>query len=154
VLGVIFAVGGATSLLGAVAVGRVTAALGLGPTMIVGLALTAVGQGLIVPATGATLAAVTLLIAQQMVSDPAATIYDVVQTSVRQAVTPERLLGRVNASLRVLETGAMLLGALAGGLLGDGVGLRPTLALGAGTILLAAGWLALSPVRRLQTTPG
>ena len=154
VLGVIFAVGGATSLLGAVAVGRVTTVLGVGPAMVLGLALTAVGQGMIVPATGATLTVVALLVAQQLVADPAATVYDVVQTSVRQAVTPERLLGRVNASLRVLETGAMLLGALAGGLLGDRIGLRPTLALGAGTILLAAVWLALSPVLRLRATPG
>jgi predicted MFS family arabinose efflux permease len=44
----------------------------------------------------------------------------------------------------------MLLGALAGGILGETIGLRATLAVGAAGVILAALWLAVSPVRRLS----
>jgi hypothetical protein len=47
----------------------------------------------------------------------------------------------------------MLTGLLLGGLLGEQLGLRPTLVLGVATILAAALLLALSPVRRLRTLP-
>ncbi len=70
--------------------------------------------------------------------------------SLRQGIAPERLLGRVNASVRFVAQGAMLLGSLTGGLLGDALGLRATLVVGAGGGLAAAIWLALSPVRAVR----
>ncbi len=152
ILGLIFALGGAGSLLGALAAGRLSR-FGAGPTMIAALALTGVGQGLVPLATGAGVAAVALLVLQQLVADPAATVYDINQVSLRQAITPERLLGRVNASVRVLEVGAMLLGALLGGLLGETVGVRATLVAGVAILFVAAVWLLLSPVRRLVSVP-
>lgn len=152
VLGFVFAIGGLTSLLGALIAGRVLG-LGLGPVMIATLALVAVGQALVPVAADASLAAVALLVAQQLIADPAWTVYDIGQVSLRQAITPGRLLGRVNASVRVLEAGAMLVGALLGGWLGERIGLRPTLVVGAGVVMLAAVGLLLSPVRRVRRTP-
>ena len=121
--------------------------------MVAALALTAAGQGLIPLAVDASLLAVTLLVAQQLVTDPAATVYDITQVSLRQAITPDRLQGRVNASMRVVEVGAMLAGALAGGAVGETLGLRPTLAVGVAVTLLSDLWLAFSPVRRLVEKP-
>ena len=153
ILGLIFAVGGVGSLLGAVLTNRVTRLAGLGPTMAAALALTAAGQGLIPLAVDASLVALALLVAQQLVTDPAATVYDVTQVSLRQAITPDRLQGRVNASMRVVEVGAMLAGALVGGVLGEVIGLRPALVVGVAVTLLSALCLALSPVRRLVEAP-
>jgi hypothetical protein len=52
-----------------------------------------------------------------------------------------------------IEMGAMLLGALAGGLLGETIGLRPALVIGAAGSFLAALWLFLSPVRSVAALP-
>jgi len=52
------------------------------------------------------------------------------------------LLGRVNATLHVVERGAIPFGALAGGVLGDAIGLRPTLLVAAAGIAHGAVWVA------------
>jgi MFS family permease len=151
--GMIFAVGGVTSLLGALATGRVTRRLGVGRAMVYGLLLSSLGTFCIPLAHGATVAAVLLLVINQLVTDPSHTVYEINQVSLRQAITPDRLLGRVNASIRFVGLAAMLLGTLLGGLLGQTIGLRPTLVIGSCGGLLAALWLALSPVRLLERAP-
>jgi MFS family permease len=147
ILGMIFAVGGVTSLLGALAAGPLTRRIGAGPTMIGGLCFTGLGVLFVPLARGATPLSAAFLVANQVVTDPAYTVYEINQVSLRQAVTPDRLLGRVNATLRFLGFGAMLLGTLLGGLLGQHAGLRATLLLGGTGTLLAAALLAISPVR-------
>ena len=121
--------------------------------MIAAFALVAVGTTLVPLATNASMVAVALLVAQQLVSDPAATVYDINQVSLRQAITPDRLQGRVNASMRVLEVGATLAGSLVGGALGETIGIRATFASGIIVLLLGAVVLVLSPVRRLTAIP-
>ena len=73
-------------------------------------------------------------------------LYDVNALTFRQLSTPDHLLGRVNATLHVIARGVIPFGALAGGLLGDAIGLRPTLFVAAGGIIVSAVWLARSPV--------
>jgi MFS family permease len=148
VLGMIWAVGGVTSLLGALAAGAVIRRLGVGPTLSVGLALSGLGTLLVPLARGVTLLSGGLLVANQLITDPAHTLYDIAEVSLRQAVTPDRLLGRVNATLEATGLGASLLGALAGGLLAQHIGLRAALAIAASGTLLAALWLWVSPIRR------
>lgn len=152
VLGLIFALGGVASLAGAIASARVTR-FGLGRTLIAALVVTAVGQGLVPFATTTSLVAVVLLVGQQLLGDFAATIYEVNQVSLRQAITASALQGRVNASVRVLETGGTLLGALLGGIGAEAIGIRTMLIVGVAIILLGAGWLFASPVRQLMATP-
>jgi len=69
---------------------------------------------------------------------------------VRQAVTPDRLLGRVTAVVRVGAWTALTIGSLAGGILADHIGVRPTLLLGGLLPLLGCGVLLLSPIRQLR----
>ena len=78
---------------------------------------------------------------------------DLDQVSLRQAIAPASVLGRVNASLRVAETGAMLAGTVAAGYLGEVIGLRATLWLAVVTCLLAAVLLFLSPVSKVKQIP-
>jgi hypothetical protein len=73
--------------------------------------------------------------------------------SIRQAVTPDHLLGRVNATGRWIAWGAIPLGAVIGGVLASTIGLRPTIAVGAFLGLFAVVWLIASPLRSLREIP-
>jgi len=150
--GMIYAVGGVSSLLGAVATGPATRRWGPGPTLIATLFLAAVGQ-LFIPLAGVattTAIVVAFLVAQQLTVDPALTAFDITQVSLRQAMAPLAVQGRVNATMRFTEFGAQLIGAAIGGVLGGTIGLRPTLVVASGGVVLAALLLLLSPVRRLR----
>lgn len=149
-LGLTIAMGGVGDLLGAVAAARLVKHYGLGRTLLFSFALSASAAFLIPLAGGTVLLAVLMLMAAQLVGDMLRTVYEINSTSVRQAVTPDRLLGRTNASMQLLAAGVGPLGALAAGALGQLVGLRATLAIAAAGGLLAAGWLLATPVRNLR----
>jgi predicted MFS family arabinose efflux permease len=153
ILGTIWALGGLSSLIGAVSAGSATRRFGVGPAMILGLILNSVALLFIPLARGATLVAALLLIGQQTLGDGAATLYQINQVSLRQAITPEGLLGRVNASMQILRLGATLVGSLLGGLMGNAIGVRTTLVAGALGSLLSTVWLVTSPIRALRTAP-
>jgi MFS family permease len=153
VLGLIWAVGGVTSLLGAMVAGPLARRLGIGPALALGLFISGLGLLAVPLARGATLLSGALLVANQMITDPAHTIYEINQRSLRQAITPDRVLGRVNASLEFVGLGAALLGALVGGGLGGKIGLRATLFVACGGSLLAALGLYISPAGRVRKVP-
>lgn len=152
ILGLIFAVGGASAFAGAMIAGRLSR-FGTGAVMIVSLLLAAVGEAFIPLATAANVVGVVFLVSQQIIGDGAYTVYDINQVSLRQAIAPGEILGRVNASFRVSEFGAVLLGTVVAGYLGETVGLRQTLWLGVALSFLAAIALALSPVRGVRRIP-
>jgi MFS family permease len=147
-LGLVFAVGGVSSLSAAVLAGPVTRRFGIGPTMIAGLTLATIGILFMPLARGAGIVALLLLLAQQVVGDGGATIYEINQTSVRQAIAPPAMLGRINAGIRVAALGATLIGTVAGALLAQTAGYRPTLVLGALAMLAGALVILRSPVGR------
>ena len=80
-------------------------------------------------------------------------LYNVSAISLTQALTPERLLGRVNASRRFIVWGTIPLGALVSGGLASWIGLRPTMFVGTIGCALAAIPVALSPVRHVKEMP-
>jgi MFS family permease len=153
VLGMIFGIGGLSSLAGAVVAERFVRRIGIGPTIISSLFVSAAGTLLTVLAHDTSMLAVGLLVANQLITDPAATVNDIASTSLRQSVTPDRVLGRVNASIRFAALTVTFIGTLCAGLLAEGIGLRQTLVIGIGINALAAVWLLLSPVRGLRTVP-
>jgi MFS family permease len=150
VLGMIFAVGGASSFAGAVLATRAGRRLGIGPAMVVALFVMALARVLPPLAQGTTLAAVALLVTQQLVGDGAHTIFEIHSTSLMQRRASDALLGRVTASLRFVSIAAMLAGSFAGGALGESIGPRAALFMTAGLALLAAIGFAFSPVRSLR----
>jgi predicted MFS family arabinose efflux permease len=152
VLGMIFAMGGVASLAGAIIAGRITT-LPLGPVLIGCFLLAAIGQSFVPLATSAGLVGVTLLVAQQFVSDPAYTIFDINQVSLRQGIVSDELLGRVNATIRVTDVGAQMIGAVAGGIIGDLLGARVALWAGIVPLGIAGLWLLLSPIRTMRRLP-
>jgi MFS family permease len=146
-LGLIYATGGAASLVGATLSGRVASKIGVGGAMALGLAGMGAGYSLVTFAHGAGPASIALLVGQQLLGDSLGTIYFVNQISVVQKISPPQMLGRVVAGMRFLSLGAGLIGALIGALIGEAVGLR--YAIRAGTILLflAAGIIMVTPIR-------
>ncbi|MEV6523383.1 MFS transporter [Longispora sp. NPDC051575] len=62
----------------------------------------------------------------------------IVVSTLRQAAVPDALLGRVTAAYRLVVLGVVPFGALAGGLLGRGVGIRATFVAAAVGLALAA----------------
>ena len=149
-LGMIFAVGGASALLGALAAQRASDWFGTGPAMVLGLAVGGVAMVLPPLARGAGASSVAILVAHQLIGDGALTIYFINNVTLVQTVTPHSILGRVNASLRFLNHSSTLIGLLVGGAAGQLMGLRPTMLVGAAGVWLAAGLLAASPIRNCR----
>ena len=85
--------------------------------------------------------ALLLVCLQQFFGDFAWTIYFVNETTLRQSVAPPHLLGRVNAAMQLASRGVLPIGALAGGFLGEKIGITNTLWIGAVGVLLSTLWL-------------
>jgi len=149
VLTPIWAVGGLSSFAGAALAPRLSTRWGAGLAMAVGLGVAGL-SGLFIPlASGATLlSGVYLAIAQ--LGDGFFTVYQINVVSLWQSITQARLLGRVNATMKFIALAATLMGSLAGGLLGQAVGVRSTLAGAVTCTLAAAVLLGLSPLRRFR----
>ncbi|MEV4075786.1 MFS transporter [Nonomuraea fuscirosea] len=105
--------------------------------------------GLLLPMTQADWRVVFFALTSIMISW-SATLMNVGQITYRQLVTPEQLLGRVNASVRFMTWGIMPLGALMGGLVAQQVGVRQTLWVLMAGRLLAFVPLLFSPLPRMR----
>ena len=145
-VGITIGVGGASNLVGPLVVQRVTRRFGARSTMIGATLVGCLSPILIAVAPGRPVEGFAVLFAAQTL-DLIHPLYDVNALTLRQTTTPHALLGRVNATMHVLGRGVIPFGALAGGILGDALGVRPTLLLAAVGIILSAIWLTRSAVR-------
>lgn len=153
VLGLLIASGGIGSLLGAALAGRAVNAWGLGRLLSGALLLRSATLLLLPLAALVPAVAVPLLIIDQIVGDTLLTTFLINEISLRQSVTPDRLLGRTNATMSFIVVGLAPLGLLLGGLLGEIAGVMETLLIAAAGIFTAGLWLFFSPVQRLRTYP-
>jgi hypothetical protein len=80
-------------------------------------------------------------------------VYNINQVSFRQAITPPRMQGRMNASMRFIVWGTIPVGQILGGLIGAAFGLSAAIWVGAVGTLVPIAIIALSPVRSLRTMP-
>jgi hypothetical protein len=83
----------------------------------------------------------------------AALVYNINQVSLRQTITPHRLQGRMNATMKFVIMSTMPIGGLLGGALGAELGLRPAIAITAAGSVLSFLWVFFSPVRHLRAIP-
>jgi MFS family permease len=150
-IGVVFALGNIGFLVGAFVAKRIETRIGVGRTIVGSMVLSVPGL-LLVPLAPKDFA-VPLLVASGLIVGFAIVLYNVTAISLMQAITPDRLLGRMNASRRFLVWGVIPLGALVGGVLASTIGLRPTLFVGAIGASLAVLPLLFSPVRSLTRIP-
>ncbi|MBI3972549.1 MAG: MFS transporter [Chloroflexi bacterium] len=159
-LGVIVSVFSIVALLTAVALRPVTERLGQRRTLIGSLLLTGIGN-VCVPLAGMVPAfAMPLLLVRSVLHGMASPSFNVASVGLRQVVTPERLQGRMSATIRFVGWGMLPISALAGGLLGERLGLLPALAIAAGISLVACLWPLLQlprvivPIVPIEPTEG
>jgi MFS family permease len=150
-LGAVFAVGSVGSIAGALAANRLQRRFGVGPA-IVTYAIVFSMAGLAFPLAPRS-SPLPALMTGMAVFGFAGVAYNITQVSLRQAITPERLQGRMNAAMRWIVWGTIPLGTLLGGAIGQTVGLHAALWVGAigGTPVFL--WVLLSPVRSIREMP-
>jgi MFS family permease len=153
-IGLAYVFGGVGCVLASAFAQRLSTRLGVGPVIVHGLALTALGWQAFGWVSGPAWVAMVALGVAMLVFDFGAVLYGINYLALRQAITPDRLLGRMTATMRFLTVAAAPLGSLAGGALATAIGLRATLlSIGALGLLLVAAAVAWSPVRRHRTMP-
>ena len=150
-IGLVLALGSLGGLGGALVVGRLARRLGVGMT-IVGSAFL-FGPPLLLVPLAPTSFPLPFLVVGIVLSSFGTVSYNVTGLSLMQTLTPERLLGRLNASRRFLVWGTIPLGSLAGGTLASEIGLRPTLLAGAIGASFSFLSVALSSLRSLRSMP-
>ena len=151
-LGAVIAVGGCSGVFGALTAERLVRHLGFGWTLI-GAALLAGVASLLPPLARGPVARCAAILAVAQLGDMAWSIYSINELTLRQAVAPSHVLGRVNSAAHMTFQGVLPAGALLGGALGQAIGLRPAMFVGAGGFLLSTLWLICSPIRRLRELP-
>jgi MFS family permease len=149
VIGLVFSLGSIGSLLGALIAARWADLFGLGRAITVAMAISCIST-LLIPLAGDGVLGPWLVGAAFFVGGLGVTASVVHVVSLRQTVTPGHLLGRMNGSYRFVTWGVIPIGALLGGLLGEVIGLRAALAVGAAGMSLAWLWVLFSPVPRLR----
>jgi MFS family permease len=152
VIGLVFSIGAAGSLVAALSATRISRRFGIGPTTIavsacwgpatLVFALAPVGNE-----------AVPFLVCAMVVFSFSGVTYNIVQVSYRQAICPPRLQGRMNSVMRFIVWGTIPIGTLTGGALGSLVGLRETIFVAAVGGGLSTFWIVFSPQRHLREMP-
>lgn len=150
-IGIIFAVGALGAVLGAVTSSRVVCRIGLGKTIIASAAISGVPIGL--EALAHPENAIILMMALMFVNGFLVVLYNVNQVSLRQSITPDRLQGKMNATMRFLVWGVFPVGGIIGGVLGEALGLPMTIVISGVGTLMSALWVALSPVGGVKVLP-
>jgi MFS-type transporter involved in bile tolerance (Atg22 family) len=141
-------------LAGAVLAPVVTRRLGAGRAIVVtGLAAGAIS--FLTPlAGGPPLVALAFLVAAQLFGDGIETVTEIGASSLRQAVLPTGMLGRAAGAFMASQGLAGVAGAIVGGLLGRGLGVRETLFVAAAGIAAAPLVGLFSPLWRVRDPGG
>jgi MFS family permease len=139
------------ALAAAITTARITRALKLGPSIVAGMVIACIGTLLLPLAPQSN--AWPWFVASYILLNFGSSFYNINQVSMRQAITPDRMLGRMNATMRFMVWGTMPIGSLIGGVLGATIGLRQTLWVGALGSFLAILWLLGKPVREMREMP-
>jgi MFS family permease len=150
-IGVTFALASAGGLAAAFFAGKIGTRFGIGRSILFGSLVSGLPL-LLVPLAPQDLAVPFIAVSFAIV-EFGIVLYNVNGISLTQALTPERLLGRVNASRRFVVWGTIPLGSLVSGVLASTIGLRPTMIVGAIGCTFAAIPIALSPVLHVQELP-
>jgi MFS family permease len=153
-VGVLFMLAGVGSLAAAGVVSPLNARFGFGPTMLVGLGGTGVAWLVLGASTGGYVAATAMFGLGLFLLDFSAMTFFINYLTLRQTVTPDRLLGRVTATMICLTVSTAPFGGLAGGWIAEHWGLRATILLvGAGALAMIPLVAWTSPIGRMRTLP-
>ncbi|HEY8870518.1 MAG TPA: MFS transporter [Candidatus Limnocylindrales bacterium] len=151
-IGIVFAASNVGALVGAIVATPVARRLGLGRAIFAGASFGAL-TSLLIPLAPAGLAGLPLLVVGGFGAWLGTIVYNVNQVSLRQAITPHQMQGRMNATMRFIVWGTIPIGELLGGYLGSTIGVRETIWIG--FIGGAFAWLPLliGPLLTLREMP-
>lgn len=152
-MGVIFSLGAVGGLLGAIATPRIVGLLGEARAIPVSAISFSVVAMLLPIAAAVPAFAFPLLVAQSFVASFTVLLYNITQVTFRQRITPPRLLGRMNASVRFVVWGVMPIAALLAGALGTWLGVVATMWIGAVGQLLSAAFVVFAPFWGMRELP-
>jgi MFS family permease len=150
-IGLIFAIGNVGGLVGALIAGRVPKYVGTGPAIVGSAALGTAFLWLNAAVTPET--AFPVLIGTGLISQVSNQVYNINQVSLRQSITPDRLQGRMNASMRFIVWGTIPIGSFIGGVLASVIGVRQGIFVGSILATTSFLWVFFSPVRTLREPP-
>lgn len=152
-MGIIFALSAIGGFAGAIATSHIVKWVGEARAIPIG----AIGfsvVGLLLPAVALVPEiAFPLLVVQGFLASFTVLVYNITQVTFRQRITPARLLGRMNASIRFSVWGIMPIAALIAGGLGAWLGIVPTMWVGAIGGLLSAVFVVFGPFWALRDLP-
>jgi len=151
-MGIIGAVAATGWLIGSATADWWRRKLGVNGATILGMAVGAPAL-LLIPFAPVGHAAIPFLVLSGMLAGFGAVVYNIQQVSLRQAITPERLQGRMNASMRFFVWGTIPLGSLVGGALATAFSVRTALIVGACLGFVALLPVLLSPLRTVREFP-
>ncbi|MFH2103725.1 MAG: MFS transporter [Chloroflexota bacterium] len=152
-IGLVYAVGSLSALVTTNFSKNATKKFGPGPITIGAALLLGIGWLIVPLAFGTSWMAFGMIAVGMLIAGAGNMLWNVTTTSITQTITPNRLLGRVNASSRFLTEGALPVGALIGGWLAEQWGLRPALLLSCSGVFLGVLWVWYSPLRSLCSFP-
>jgi MFS family permease len=152
-LGIVAGAAAIGGLAGALSTTRIRNALGFGRSMILATAGSSLAPLLFIIPRGAGLVSLTILVVAQIGYGASLQVLNVNSITLRQVVTPKRVLARMNATYRMLLFSATPAGALIAGLLGSAIGLRPMLVIAVIVMATPSLWIFFSPVFRLREMP-
>jgi MFS family permease len=151
-IGLAFTLSNFGPLLAALSANKVFAWVGVGRTIIAASILGG-PMFLVIPFAPHGHAALALLIPAMLFGGFMGVVYNIAQVSLRQAITPERIQGRMNSVMRFIVWGAIPLGSFTGGVLASVIGLKTTLIIGGIGCSLAFLPVLFSPVRSVREMP-
>jgi MFS family permease len=150
-IGLVFSCTAVGALLGALLTRRIADRVGYGATMWLSLAVT-VPFGLLLPVAGRG-PVLWLAVAGYTVVWFGTTVYNITQVTYRQGLTPDGMLGRMNASMRFFVGGTLPLGSFVGGVLAEIFSVRTSMWIGSIGLLAAFVPVLLSPIRSVRELP-
>lgn len=153
VFGIISMIGACGSFLGAMLIERAIRKFGLGATIVWSAFGWSIGYLPVSIVTGTQQITAPLLAIAGILAALTEMVYYNSQLSLRQAIIPVQLQGRVSASMRFITWGILPVGSFLGGILGETINLRATLVVGVLGMSLAFLWVLFSPVRKLHELP-
>jgi MFS family permease len=150
-IGLAFGVGALGALVGAVLASRIARTIGTGRTIAVGAVLFSAPYALIPLASGPDWARAAALSVVEAISGFGIMLFDINLNALQTAVVHDDLRSRVSGAFSTVNYGIRPLGALVGGILGDVVGIGPTLVLAAAGGALSFLWLVGTPILTTHT---
>jgi MFS family permease len=152
-LGLVLGAGAVGGLVGSVLTTPVTRRIGVGPTLVVGCVLFSAPLLLVPLAGGSHALVLACLFAAEFGSGLGVMLLDISAGSIFAAVIPHRVRSRVSGAYTFVNYGVRVFGSLAGGLLGEAIGVRSALWIGTAGAVLGVLFLLPSPVVRLRELP-